>query len=224
MRLLFSLALLLALSLPTNAQQFSFIHHSIEDGLAQSQVRAIAQDHQGYLWFATMGGVSRFDGTRFYNYSTEQGLVDNQINCIYTAANQDIWFGCAGGISRFNGMEFVSFPFPAESEHFMVVDMEEIGDGEFLLATNGAGLMKFSASTGSFSNAAAFRNDVVIRKILRTESGDLIVGARSGLYRMISSDLTQKVKILENHYKKEKLKSVNYKFKFTDHFLVCLGK
>lgn len=196
MRLFYSLAVLCTLAFPTNAQQFSFIHYSIEDGLAQSQVRAIAQDHQGYLWFATMGGVSRFDGIRFANYSTEQGLVDNQINCIFPSANQDIWFGCAGGVSRFNGTEFFSFPLPAELEHFMVLDMEEIGDGEFLLATNGAGLMKFSAMTGSFSNVPAFPDDVVIRKILKTERGDLIVGARQGLYRMSSSDFSQKAERL----------------------------
>ena len=43
------------------AQQFGFTQYTPKEGLAQSQVRCIAQDAEGYLWFGTLGGVSRFD-------------------------------------------------------------------------------------------------------------------------------------------------------------------
>lgn len=36
-----------------------------DDGLPHNNVNAIVQDHARYLWFATMGGLARFDGRSF---------------------------------------------------------------------------------------------------------------------------------------------------------------
>lgn len=171
-----------AVQQPASAQQFSFIHHSIEDGLAQSQVRDITQDQRGYLWFATMGGVSRFDGTRYTNFSTEHGLIDNQVNCIFPASGHNLWFGCAGGMSVFNGTRFSSYPLPEKIRSHMVADIAETNAGDFLIATNGAGLLVFSPQTGKYSTISTFSSDEQVRKILKTASGDFLVGARSGLY------------------------------------------
>ena len=56
-------------------QKFHFVHYGVEDGLAQSQVSGISQDSSHYLWIATLGGISRFDGTHFVNYTTAHGLM-----------------------------------------------------------------------------------------------------------------------------------------------------
>lgn len=183
--------LFLLLSVAVYGQQFSFIHHSIEDGLAQSQVRAIYQDYRGFIWFATMGGISRFDGTRFTNYSTEHGLLDNQVNCIYQDINNDLWFGCAGGISRFNGTSFEKFAFEPTTETYMVLDIIEKEPGHLLLATNGAGLYDFNISKGSFQKENALQSDGFIRRIIRDQNDNLLIGTRSGLYRANGADLTQ---------------------------------
>ncbi|MBK8340703.1 MAG: hypothetical protein IPK99_12235 [Flavobacteriales bacterium] len=69
------LLLVLAALLGTQvtAQQYGFVQYTTEDGLAQSQVRCIAQDAQGFLWFGTLGGVSRFDGHEFVNHALQGG-------------------------------------------------------------------------------------------------------------------------------------------------------
>src|SRR5262245_52375403 len=41
-----------------------------DDGLSASQVTAIEQDHDGYLWIGTDVGLLRFDGVRFQTMST----------------------------------------------------------------------------------------------------------------------------------------------------------
>jgi hypothetical protein len=63
------------------AQQFGFTAFTPKDGLAQSQVRCMAQDSAGYMWFGTLGGASRFDGD-FTNYGLRQGLPDPQVNAM----------------------------------------------------------------------------------------------------------------------------------------------
>ena len=37
--------------------------YTTADGLASLRAEHITEDHDGYLWFATEGGVSRFDGS-----------------------------------------------------------------------------------------------------------------------------------------------------------------
>jgi ligand-binding sensor domain-containing protein len=43
------------------------------DGLADSHVEVTFQDSQGFMWFGTNDGLSRYDGYRFTNYRHEPG-------------------------------------------------------------------------------------------------------------------------------------------------------
>ncbi|MBK7446273.1 MAG: hypothetical protein IPJ45_09675 [Ignavibacteria bacterium] len=51
------------------------------------------QDREGYMWFATANGVSRFDGHKFTNYSTKDGLNTNSIICLIEGNKGEIYFG-----------------------------------------------------------------------------------------------------------------------------------
>ena len=43
---------------------------TVAQGLANDSVTAITPDSRGFLWFATLDGLSRYDGSAFVNYST----------------------------------------------------------------------------------------------------------------------------------------------------------
>src|ERR1700687_3753714 len=45
-----------------------------DDGLPQNSVGAIAQTPDGYLWFATEEGLSRFDGVRFTTFLERRSI------------------------------------------------------------------------------------------------------------------------------------------------------
>ena len=47
---------------------------SAKDGMTSNQVYDILQDRQGYLWFASSNGLSRYDGYAFLNY----GMLNSQ--------------------------------------------------------------------------------------------------------------------------------------------------
>ncbi|MCK6648166.1 MAG: hypothetical protein L6Q66_00785, partial [Bacteroidia bacterium] len=89
----------------------NFKNFSIEDGLPQSQVIDICQDNAGYIWFATNGGgVSRFNGNKFYNYNTKNGLRNNRVYDICQDSKNNIWIGTGKGLNKFENdkMVFVS--------------------------------------------------------------------------------------------------------------------
>ena len=45
-------------------------HYTEHDGLANNGVHCALKSHDGFVWFGTWYGLSRFDGRRFQNYST----------------------------------------------------------------------------------------------------------------------------------------------------------
>ena len=73
------LLLLLLICLNLRAQNFSYTNYGTKEGLAGSNVYAAIQDKEGFMWFATETGVSRFDGVHFKNFTIEDGLPDNEI-------------------------------------------------------------------------------------------------------------------------------------------------
>ena len=75
---------------------------TVEDGLVQSNINAIHEDREGYLWFATMDGISRWDGVNFVNFQTHNGLSASQIYDIYEDDDGSIYFPTyGGGLCRF---------------------------------------------------------------------------------------------------------------------------
>ncbi len=94
------------------SQQYYFRHFTIKDGLAQSQVQSIIQDKDGYLWFGTLDGLSRFDGQNFTNFTLKDGLAGTDISVSVQDAQGTIWFGHEnGGITIYNPETHQFHPF-----------------------------------------------------------------------------------------------------------------
>jgi ligand-binding sensor domain-containing protein/serine phosphatase RsbU (regulator of sigma subunit) len=90
-----------------SAQTYHFANYGVRDGLAQSNVSGIIQDSAGFYWFATDGGVSRFDGKNFINFTTEDGLADNNVSAIFLDRNYNIWMGHENGcLTKYDGHTF----------------------------------------------------------------------------------------------------------------------
>lgn len=74
---------------------------SAKDGLSCNQVYDIIQDRQGYIWFATSNGLSRYDGYSFLNYNMLGGANMKPIQASlghvkYDDANGFLWATTTG--------------------------------------------------------------------------------------------------------------------------------
>lgn len=74
-----------------------------EQGLPQNSVTTMLQDHQGYLWIGTFGGLARFDGERFTLFESGDllPLGNNGILSLYESRSGVLWIGTLdGGLIR----------------------------------------------------------------------------------------------------------------------------
>jgi PAS domain S-box-containing protein len=89
-----------------NSQGLQFDHFAVEDGLAQSVIITIHQDAEGFLWFGTQSGASKYDGYNFTNYFTDPNDNTSISNTwIYDIAEDDkgkIYFATKGGLNVFD--------------------------------------------------------------------------------------------------------------------------
>ena len=92
----------LVMPLLVHAEQLPIRIYRTADGLAQNSVDAIATDKNGYLWFGTAEGVSRFDGYEFTNYGVNEGLPHAAVNALLVTSDGGLWAGTTRGLCRFN--------------------------------------------------------------------------------------------------------------------------
>jgi len=89
-----------------NPADKSFKSFSVENGLPNNTVYAIAEDKPGNIWFTTNKGISMLNpvNEKFRNYSQHDGLIGNQYNYKSGLATSDglIYFGAVNGLTYFN--------------------------------------------------------------------------------------------------------------------------
>ena len=65
-------------------------------GLPSDQVRAVAQDAEGQMWFGTDAGLARYDGRRVQSVTSE-GLAGPRVRALAVGADGALWVGSDGG-------------------------------------------------------------------------------------------------------------------------------
>ncbi len=91
-------------------QKYNFKNYSTKEGLANSNVNAIVQTREGYLWMCTQGGgLSRFNGKEFKNFTKADGLINNDVLSLCQDRDNNLWIGTTSGICRYDGSTFKSF-------------------------------------------------------------------------------------------------------------------
>ncbi|MCI0491013.1 MAG: hypothetical protein L0229_30860 [Blastocatellia bacterium] len=97
------LALLFSVSGIARAELLPIKIYTSEDGLAHNRVQSIVRDSQGFLWFCTTNGLSRFDGQNFFTFGLEEGLAFSIFNDFLETRDGNYWAATNGnGVCRFN--------------------------------------------------------------------------------------------------------------------------
>ncbi|MFM2227460.1 MAG: hypothetical protein RL664_803, partial [Bacteroidota bacterium] len=162
-------------------QQFSFIQYSLKEGLAQTQVRCMQQDKQGYVWIGTLGGASKFNGNDFVNFSRTDGLINNQINCIQQLQNEQIVFGSIGGISVLEGNTFTNHKYTGELNDASTTSL--LNPNNLLIGTE-RGLIEYRNNAFEENNMTLFFQGENIKRIRKSLSGEILVASKKGIWKL----------------------------------------
>jgi signal transduction histidine kinase/ligand-binding sensor domain-containing protein len=108
-----SLAAIILVRLPADARAedlasiltgYNIVSWGAAEGLSFGDVRAMAQDREGYLWLGTQSGLVRFDGVRFAPWSSfgAGSLPARPVLALHVSPDGSFWigFGGQGGVAR----------------------------------------------------------------------------------------------------------------------------
>src|SRR5205085_12061593 len=69
--------------------------------MTKSLIGAIAEDHEGSLWFGTLGdGLIRVQGGRETAFQAPAALPNNSVTALLEDLEQNIWVGTSDGLVR----------------------------------------------------------------------------------------------------------------------------
>ena len=178
-----------------------FDHISTEQGLSNLDVWSILRDNQGFMWFATLDGLNRYDGyeMRVFKHDRDdpRSLSENTIRTLYQDRAGTLWIGTwTGGLERFDRdtESFTHFQHNPDDPNSLSSDsvfaITEDHAGKLWLGTRGGGLDRFDPQTQTFThfrhdptNSQSLSNDSVFA-LLEDHDGALWVGTDGGLNRL----------------------------------------
>ena len=159
---LFFLFIFLTFPLLGQSSEYRVEYITPQDGLSHGCVHDIIQDSKGFMWFATEGGINRYDGYNIKLYDCGYKFIQT----IYEDATDNgkvLWIGTRdGGLFEFdrNSETFTQFQNNKDDSTSIssnnVKCIYKCRNGDFWIGTDGGGLNKFNRFTGKF---VTYRNN-----------------------------------------------------------------
>ncbi|GAB4031559.1 ligand-binding sensor domain-containing protein [Spirosoma jeollabukense] len=175
------------------APTLSFQPLTLQQGLAANFGVGITQDTAGFIWIATVSGLTRFDGVRCLNFTRQSGnprsLSHRVIRSVFTSRNGTLWVGAQEGLNCFDpatqSFQRYSLASVGPGCNF-IRRIIESADGRLWLSTKG-GVVIFEPKTGKAARlllpigTASMSAVNSIRHIL-IDGRTLWIGTQGGLF------------------------------------------
>jgi ligand-binding sensor domain-containing protein len=185
----------------TNAQTFTnYTVLSTSTSICNNMIFSIAIDTEENIWFGTLEGVSKFDGTDWINYTTANGLAGNSVHAIAIDAEGNKWFGTdQSGVFKFDNTTWTNYTFSdgLAANGVLAIAIDSLGNKWF--GTLG-GVSKFDGTNWTtYTTEDGLANYAVI-SIAIDADGSIWFGTDGGVSKL-SADSTRTIikKIKENH-------------------------
>lgn len=174
------LTLLLCPSL-LGAQQYQFSNYGLNDGLAQSQVHCVKEDHKAYLWMGTNGGgLSRFNGLEFETFTINDGLLSNYVYALCEDLDNNLWIGTGAGLNRYKDGQFYNDSL--WDEEIKITAICALSNDQLWIGTN-KGLWEYNRNRVKILNIQGlkYKGDI---SFIETNGDEIWVGSDIGVSRV----------------------------------------
>lgn len=176
-------------------------HISINEGLPHYGVTSLMKDSRDYLWIATYGGISIYDGykmTHIKNTIDKKPLASNRVTKIAEDSIGNIWIATAHGITYYNRELFTFKEIVFEGEEKAIQNIFTNNRSNLIVArSNYYGLLIFNTHRKLIGTVKFEKGEVLSTHFLSEEC--LVVGTTQGAYLYdIKNDKLSVVKGLNN--------------------------
>lgn len=172
-----------------------FSRLDINNGLSHNQVNTIIKDRQGFMWFGTMSGLNRYDGTSFKTFrhiqNDSSSLHDNFINKLIEDPEGSIWISTRNNFSIYNPInesfsrqlpEYLrDSPVPLNN----ITDCYQDNNNNWWILTNGTSTYCFNYKSKQFTT---LKSTIIDPQHSSTTSINSIVQDSKGNFWIIRSD------------------------------------
>ncbi len=186
----------------------SFERITIEDGLPNPSVLDIIQDRQGFMWFATLNGIVRYDGYRMTVYHPaaveRDSLPERDVPTLYEDREGHIWLGLANQKVKLFYYDphidlFQPFPLPEKHPDFYnrpIRTFLQDRKGQLWVGTLGNGLFRLDISKWQpgkptseipiehFAQEHYHPSDEINGTLFEDDDGFIWMPTDDGLYRL----------------------------------------
>ncbi|MFT7209620.1 MAG: ligand-binding sensor domain-containing protein [Flavobacteriales bacterium] len=122
------------LTFHSSAQRYQIDQYNLRDGLPQSQVSSLLQDHRGFLWVGTQGGgLAKFNGTSFEVINSGDGLPGNSITALIAGKEGNLFIGTDNGLCSYDGRGVLT---DTTQAHQLRIEALYLSENELFVATN----------------------------------------------------------------------------------------
>jgi len=190
---------LLACLIPLKAQEVTFRHLAVEDGLSQSTINCIYQDHYGFMWFGTQDGLNCYDGFGFTIYrSVPEDSATLSHNWIWDVTEDDdhnLWIATWNGLTKYDRSTRAFSRFLPDSANKNSISGTRPASllrdslGQIWIGIWGGGVNVLDPGTGTFTKFRQAENadqnypGDFIRKLYMDREGTVWIGSWNGLWR-----------------------------------------
>ncbi|MGA9119453.1 MAG: two-component regulator propeller domain-containing protein [Bacteroidota bacterium] len=182
----FGFMVLVLLPACASSQTFPFQFYTTADGLAQSNVSTIFQDSRGYIWFGTSGGITRYDGNKFWSYKNGAFRVLSMTE----DSTGKYWIGTTSGLAclrfpdtTFQWLRASDTLLPSNLVLALLTDRHDnlwIGtDAGLLCLPRSGGHLLFNHANGLLHN--------YVHSIVQDSGAAILVGSGGGIQRITLS-------------------------------------
>jgi len=171
---------------------------TVDDGLSHDEVTAIVQDHDGFIWIGTRGGLNRYDGYEFKIFNQVPGdsnsLVNPSVESLFVDSKGNIWIGTkSGGVSKYNPRTGIFKNIVSNYKHpgsilpdNRILSFYEDNKGRIWMGTWENGLIIYDEENNT---SRRFLGNRMINSIVGAANGRVWVASNYGLFEYdLSSD------------------------------------
>ncbi|MEI9945936.1 MAG: two-component regulator propeller domain-containing protein [Chitinophagaceae bacterium] len=142
-------------------QRYVFSPLGSREGLADDDVRAGVQDKKGYIWIATMNGLQRYDGQRFFTLRHKnddaKSVPNNKIYKLQLDQKERLWLHCGENKTGYLNVHDLSFhPVPVRLKDDLVkrsaVTLFNNNDGSVMLLFLKHSIQTYNEEADEFSD------------------------------------------------------------------------